>query len=620
MSKEDQFLEKQKAEREAELKNLGKVSPETKEVVNNSLRDKAVSTEQSFTKKGEKEAGVSGGYIATETETGKTFILKQFNKSKEDSNKIEGESARYQSLSDREDGARELVGASMYQFLLHDRAPKVGLVNGKDSNSLFVRSKFFEEVVSMPEFSGSKNEALNTRSDKLKSVEGFEKVIAACNMLGENDYHAGNIMVQKQKDADGAEKHVFTKIDHGKSLLVFPPDFNSLVKNLHDSFANFGYDQAIFKGNLSFDVKKYSEALKQMGNQLNEKQIDSIVGQKVAELQKAGFDFREFDIDQTKKLSSDPKFAREEFSEHFKVQLKQNLNNMKQISQQIEIVEKFTGVDEKFKKGFWVEAIAESGCKDPIEFAAKKGIKIEGKDPVVWAYNNGQKIDGKDPIAFAANNKIKIEGKDPIEFAAKKGIKIEGKDPVAFAAENGISINSSTLLTHKLVNKPLENLKRTKEGIKQNLNYFKEEFKARATPETPAKADISQLQAPSRPETPAPKSKPSNPALQEQKPEVSKLAWSSVRPNKATSVSQEQSAPPEQKPGIPKPEVQKPGVTKPAWMVEKATKPNAREDAHNLARDIGAKLDQHGLAHPQGGGHTAPMQRPTGKNQNPGRQ
>ncbi|XVN41329.1 MAG: hypothetical protein RCO49_01745 [Rickettsia endosymbiont of Argas persicus] len=51
-----------------------------KKAVEDILRDRKVAQQTEFTGNNKKQTGVSAGYIAKEAETGKTFILKQFNK------------------------------------------------------------------------------------------------------------------------------------------------------------------------------------------------------------------------------------------------------------------------------------------------------------------------------------------------------------------------------------------------------------------------------------------------------------------------------------------------------------------------------------------------------------
>ena len=203
MSKDDDRSELEKRLQQERIKELeqmrkGKIDLGKFQEVNDSLGNKIVDQQSNFTAKGKKVSGVSAGYIATQSGTGETFILKHFYKSNADCLLEPDVAKRRQALSDRKDGVRELFGSTMYQFLLYDRAPKEELVTpDKDNpNSLYVRSKFFKDVVSMADFSG--DSSFDPGSSKLKKVEGFEKLVASCHMLGELDYHANNIMVQKQ--------------------------------------------------------------------------------------------------------------------------------------------------------------------------------------------------------------------------------------------------------------------------------------------------------------------------------------------------------------------------------------------------------------------------------------
>ncbi|MCC8400237.1 MAG: hypothetical protein LN563_06720 [Rickettsia endosymbiont of Platyusa sonomae] len=80
------------------------------------LRDRAILKQSGFSLKGNKQAGVSAGYIAQENKTGNTFILKHFYKSYKDCLTADKQKWDKQALSDRTDGVQELIGSSMYQF------------------------------------------------------------------------------------------------------------------------------------------------------------------------------------------------------------------------------------------------------------------------------------------------------------------------------------------------------------------------------------------------------------------------------------------------------------------------------------------------------------------------
>ncbi len=377
--------------RQAELASSRKALNEKAElkVVKDMLRDKGMAEQKAFVAKGDKQAGLSAGYIAQEEATGNTFILKQFYKNHNDCLAIKDQDKRTQALNDRRDGVQELIGSSLYQLLLYDRAPKEELVkpDQKNPNSLFVRSKFFNNVVQLTEFSGSPTPIIRADAKQLQELEGFEKVIAACHILGELDYHAGNLMVQDGK--------TITKIDHGRSFIEFHQDFPAMVQATYKNFAEFGYANAIRNGNLSFSIEKYSESLKQMLTQLDDRQIDAIVDQRIAELQKVGFD--------PKGITTSARFEgyRAKFTHinnfadlrlFYKENIKENLTNMKDVAKSAEIVSKFSTPSPAFKQGQWLEGLAYSATQDPVAYAAHCDIKIEGKNALQWAHENNYQI------------------------------------------------------------------------------------------------------------------------------------------------------------------------------------------------------------------------------------
>ncbi|WP_250311259.1 T4SS effector phosphatidylinositol 3-Kinase RisK1 [Rickettsia endosymbiont of Oedothorax gibbosus] len=374
------------AEVENKKKDLNK-DPKFK-AVKDMLRDKGVAHQNDFSKKGAKQDGVSAGYIAQEEVSGNTFILKQFYKSHADCLALDDEKQQ-QALSDRRDGVQELIGSSLYQLLLYDRAPKEELVkpNLENPNSLFVRSKFFNNAEQFSTFSGSPKTFLEGNKKELQKLEGFEKVIAACHMLGEIDYHAGNLMVQDGKTV--------TKIDHGRSFVEFHQDFPAMIQSTYKSFNYFGYDDAIEKGDLSFSVEKYSDSLKQMIMQLDEKAIDAIVDQRIAELQQVDFNPAGIIVaarfqGNNQKVTSINNF--DELKQCYKENIKENLTNMKEVAKSAEIVSKFSSVSPAFKQGQWLESFAYSQIQDPVAYAANYDIEIEGKNALQWAHDNNYQI------------------------------------------------------------------------------------------------------------------------------------------------------------------------------------------------------------------------------------
>ncbi|KAJ6645029.1 hypothetical protein Bhyg_00230 [Pseudolycoriella hygida] len=374
------------------LKRLN-IQDNTKSVINQMLADRTIMSQTDFLAGRAKEAGISAGYITIDKAGGHTFILKHFHKNHKDCLLLP-KKKQQQAIIDRRDAVQELIGATMYQFLLYDRAPKEALVTPDAShpNSLYIRSKFFENAISFAEFSGANSGAtyLKDNNTNLKKLEGFEKAIAACHLLGEADYHAGNMMVQNGR--------TITKIDHGRSFIEFHQDFAAMVESTAKSFDRPGinYQNAINRGNLSFDITKYSESLNQMIHQLDERQIDVIINQKLDELKKVGFDPK--GIDTLFKFEGNnwhdvgPFENFNDLGIFYKDKLKEHLNNMKEIAKSAEIISKFSNVSPKFKKGQWLKDFANSAMKDPVAYAAHHNIKIAGKKALDWASENNYKI------------------------------------------------------------------------------------------------------------------------------------------------------------------------------------------------------------------------------------
>ncbi|MCC8370934.1 MAG: hypothetical protein LN566_06370 [Rickettsia endosymbiont of Stiretrus anchorago] len=111
------LAEKQSKEYNQEKENFEKRGKVVPKAVSDLIRDRRVTNVQEFKKEADKSEGVSGGYIADEKATGKTFMLKQFYKKGADVETT-------QQWMDRNDAVRELIGGNMYEQLLYNRAPK----------------------------------------------------------------------------------------------------------------------------------------------------------------------------------------------------------------------------------------------------------------------------------------------------------------------------------------------------------------------------------------------------------------------------------------------------------------------------------------------------------------
>ncbi|KJV56022.1 hypothetical protein OCHUTO_0643 [Orientia chuto str. Dubai] len=362
------------------------------------LRDKSASQQSNFVPKGVKQGGVSKGYLAIEKSSNDTFLLKEFFRSeasaiKHSTNMLCCVNSKklQQAQIDMRDAIQQFIVSDMYQLLLYDRAPKEELVVPDQSNQdlLYLRSKFLKNTATLSEFSGLKGKThINPNSQELKNLEGFEKVIASCHVLGDLDYHAANVMVQDGK--------FIAKVDHGRSCMQFYTGFANMVDLTNEKFERTcNYNSAIQAGNLSFSVKKYHDSLSQMLTQLDENQIDNIVEQKVAKLKEAGFDptcltvLVRFDGNKFTSTSIDSYSSLAKF---YQDNLKQNLQNMQEIVEATAIICKFSNVSSKFMQGGWLKSFADATEKNPILYAHNNNIEIDNLSVLEWVIENKYKI------------------------------------------------------------------------------------------------------------------------------------------------------------------------------------------------------------------------------------
>ncbi len=359
--------------------------------VGTSLRDKETVSQKEFSGKGEK-GGMSTGYSTVEPATGHTFYLKHVYKSHDDCLLLPilyHHETQDRAIQDRQDVIPELIASTMYQFLLYDRVPKNALVTGDVShpNSLYIRSKSLENAKTLAKFlkAGVAETDIRVDNTNLHKLEGFEKVIVACHILGDTDYHDENLMVQNGRTV--------AKIDHGRSFVEFHKNFAEMVESTYKAFSEYQYFENIQAGNLSFNINKYSEALNQMIHQLDEQQIDAIIDQKLDELKKVFFDPKGIKPHGVR-FEGNESVERDAFKDFndieifYKNNLKENLSNMKEIAKDVEIVSKFSNVSTNFKNGEWLEVLANSPIKEPLAYAAHYNIKIEGKSAIDWANDN----------------------------------------------------------------------------------------------------------------------------------------------------------------------------------------------------------------------------------------
>jgi len=366
---DDIFLEKMRLDRQNKVKPISKANSG---VPHKHFEDKRVATTSDFTNPLDKEAGLSTGYQANRISDSHKFMLKHGFRHEKDV-------ISSKQSDDRSDLISEFLMSLLYKRLLFDLAPIIELVNEegesiedpktkvvtfkpKETNTgIYIRSKFFDNFQMLGNFSGHPDKrgfSINN-SPQLKLVEGFEKVIAACLILGEIDYHAGNVGIITNQG-----HYTAVKIDHGKSAAIDYGDERALREDMIKKFRSFEYlDNNTMI--LSFDAKKLKESIDEM-LKISKDEVESLIGNRAHLLQKVGFD-----------LSADS------VTKHV-TDLTNRISVMREFSRTLDIVGQ-SNAPEAIKNGGWVTDL---GTRDPIEWAVLRGYTINGIDPIAWALSH----------------------------------------------------------------------------------------------------------------------------------------------------------------------------------------------------------------------------------------
>jgi len=240
--------------------------------IQTTLRDQSPAEASGFKKTDDIKEGLQTGYYAIENASKSLFLIKSLNP------------RAYNSASN--EGNTELLSGDLYSLLIYNRAPKIALVPG---NAL--RSKIFPKVMKLSDF-------LRQDRDGLKKIYGFEKVMAACQLLGEVDFHLGNLMVRPMDDGSG--RFELLKIDHGKSFRKFPGNFKDFIRSLLIPDQGISlYRDPVANGKLTFNIHEYARALNDMLIILSDDKVDAIIKKRIDEIRKINRNFN-YDTDSLK--------------------------------------------------------------------------------------------------------------------------------------------------------------------------------------------------------------------------------------------------------------------------------------------------------------------------------
>lgn len=216
----------------------------------------------------------------------------------------------------------------------------------------------------------------------LQKIDGFEKVIAACILAGDADYHAGNLgVVPKRNDEGNIElgedgkpsKYNMVKIDYGRSWDIYESE-----SELREKTASVVQNYSLL--NIPCDVSKLKDSISHIAV-ISDDEITKMVQSSTHELIKQGvgvFSSNGLKVSNLDKMHKD---SVDMFDQSYIEAYKKRRDQLKEMSRTLEIIEKIAPVDENWKQGKWLQ-------------------DIRGKDPVIWASENNKMIEGKDPLEW----------------------------------------------------------------------------------------------------------------------------------------------------------------------------------------------------------------------------
>lgn len=243
------------------------------------LRERMISPITEFKNHSSKKFGLATGTVYQDSNTDSLHMLKVMPKM------LSGKSFGNFSKDSREewDIIRELIAHHIYKTcFLYSRTPFVGLVDATD-DSVALKSRYLRGTT-LFEFSNPLQDSegkmrLNHHSDMLRTISGFEEILAAAIVIGDYDFHSKNIIVNDS---------IAYRIDHGRAF------FNILDGKFLDDFQYFTryikrfYEDAIFADTVLIDISLLTEHLNKMINIISLDNLKSAIIIQLHALKMAG--------------------------------------------------------------------------------------------------------------------------------------------------------------------------------------------------------------------------------------------------------------------------------------------------------------------------------------------
>ncbi|NDB86369.1 MAG: ankyrin repeat domain-containing protein [Alphaproteobacteria bacterium] len=264
----------------------------------------------------------------------------------------------------------------------------------------------------------------------------MEKVLAASIFLGEGDAHVQNIGVRvTERDEQGniIAHDGAIKIDPGRSGYLMCSNIEDIISSFKDTIHEHEYSTY-------FDLKpeEFANAIKEIST-VQKDEVENLLYNRIGELNKAKKEaFGEkslgyIDFSKATKSSDDKGrivgLAKTELmqaqgqgnaADILVGQFTKQLELFKDLDKNIELLRKIDLYKDKDALNNMDLKEFFEAAKDPIYYAFKRNLTIDGNDPIYHAFKNNLRIDGNDPIDYciqkAKNNKSSL-----LHYAVQEG-------------------------------------------------------------------------------------------------------------------------------------------------------------------------------------------------------
>ena len=229
---------------------------------------------------------------------------------------------------------REFLAGDFYRLLLNDQAPIIKLGKNEKDDSYFITSKIIENVETLKSFD----------KNKLDQVKGFEKVMASCSTLWEDDYNEENLLIKTINN----DSYEIVKVDHGGTFYnldraigtlngyIESKDSKMFFTRHNRKFNELGYNELIQSGQLKFNINIFIQEIEGMLAKLPTEEVNNLFDAKLNYL-----------------LENNPKAkGLEKELLKYKTGLISNINFMRDtVLPDLKIIAKFSNVSDEFKNG-----------------------------------------------------------------------------------------------------------------------------------------------------------------------------------------------------------------------------------------------------------------------------